>query len=164
MEEQSHMIREDKLGGLLREIDKEERERRAIEREFGSMFGGTEGSFLLAEDGGEEERGQGGKKKNKLIVRLPKWCPVPAGWETWLLTQQMEFVKRAIAVRTAVRRINKQLLIERKRLERLQASSLLLWEQMYLEASKESITSELGCIELDEFLKVNIAQSSCLGY
>jgi hypothetical protein len=149
-EEQAYMTLEDSRSKLLREIDKADRQRVQYEKEFGIV----EETEPVDENDNKEEGNTGSGVGRFETVRVPSWMEVPEGWENWLLSQQKDYVKRAKAMRVINKRINRNLMIEAKRLDKFQQKSFVQWEDKYLSVYQENLETELREMDMSQMLNV----------
>ena len=150
-DELARMVLEDARSRLLQEIDRADRMRLQFEKEFGIV---EESEVVGAVD---ELNTRGGAETGLMqfeTVKVPQWMEVPAGWENWTLAQQKSFVRRAKAVRVLRRRIQRNISIDRKRMERYEARSRGDWEEGQLRAELRALESELEAMEAEETLQV----------
>ena len=151
-EETAYMTLEDARSKLLRDIDKAERMRRQYEKEFGIIDEPDDN----VEEVPQEEGVHVIDVTQFETVRVPSWMEVPEGWENWLLAQQKDYVKRAKSVRQLTKRLNRNLLIEERRMQKFQNKNLLAWEELYLSAVQKKLESELQVMDMEQTLQVNV--------
>lgn len=148
-EDQAYMMLEDKMGEVLREIDRVERQRKKFEAEFG------------ADDDDKEEVSEEIEKMRRISfmndfqlrrseIEVPTWLTIPNAWSAWDNYQRNKFIRMMVRIKLKNERTQKKLEKDEKRLKRLEERSYREWEDRFTVVEQKELEAELAMMEADE--------------
>lgn len=85
-----------------------------------------------------------------MFVELPYWLDTPRGWALWTYTEQKQHVQKEEATRKRKAMVERKIVREMVRLERMEKESLYAWETTYRLVEQTSNESELKMMLTEE--------------
>ena len=88
--------------------------------------------------------------EGEVFVELPYWLDTPRGWALWTYTEQKQHVQKEEATRKRKAMVERKIVREMVRLERMEKESLYAWETTYRLVEQTSNESELKMMLTEE--------------
>lgn len=165
-EDQAHMIIEDKLSVILREIDKAERQKKAYLAQFGTDATEAEmqaavapvdpmGGGISREPVDEEDKEVVEMINGQPVLKVPEWLlpTLPLPFYEWDVKKQNKFIRMMIQIHIKQKKAKKNIEREMARLDKLHDKSYNEWADLYRVVEQEEMESELALMEAEEELR-----------